>query len=166
VNPGLKCDYYEGDWSLSAPTIDIMKPVRSDVVPELFDLNLRKTQGKYGFVYSGYLVIPQDGVYSFHAPQEMVYPIMDAAYDLRVFLAGEEWYPATRHHNYGVWSVPLQAGAYPFKVVYVDQRPGIEKWHYGEKRNPDWMWDGEKPLLEISGPGLAKQPVPSMMLFH
>jgi hypothetical protein len=162
--PGINFAYYEGDFSLSSPTIDIFKPVKTGVVKELFDFSARQTKNNYAFVYGGFIDIPQDGVYSFHAPMELIYPIMDAGYDLCVFLGREEWYPATRWHNYGAWSVPLKKGSYPFKVTYVDQRPGWEKWHYPEGRKKEWMWDGEKPALLISGPGLEKQPIPASML--
>jgi hypothetical protein len=30
----------------------------------------------------------------------------------------------------------------------------------------DRTWEGEKPVLEISGPGLEKQPIPAGMLFQ
>jgi hypothetical protein len=166
TSQGISYAYYEGDFSLSAPTIDIFKPAKTGTVKELFDLTARQTNSNYALVYYGFIDIPRDGIYSFHAPMELVYPIMDAGYDLRMFLGGEEWYPATRWHNYGVWSVPLKKGLYPLKVVYVDQRPGIKKqWHYPEPQNiNEWVWDGEKPVIEISGPGLEKQPISAAML--
>jgi hypothetical protein len=80
---------------------------------------------------------------------------------LRLFLGRDEWYPATRLHNYGAWSVPLKKGLYPFKVVWVDQRKQ-DVW-VGE--NVDRIWDGERPALMISGPSLAKQPIPVGMLY-
>jgi hypothetical protein len=102
-----------------------------------------------------------------HAPPEFVTSAIDCGYELRVFLGTEEWYPATRWHNYGAWSVPLKKGQYPFKVVWVDQRKQ-DVYEYGADRrlNEDWIWDGKKPTLEISGPGLKRQPVPAGMLFR
>jgi hypothetical protein len=137
----------------------------------------QQTNGNYAFVYSGYLDVPRDGAYTFHAPREFVYPYLDSGYDLRVFVDGKEWYPATRLHNFGGWTVPLAKGLHTLKVYWVDQRPGQAQWAY-----PDWsgsapsegeenrsekymIWRGDKPTLEISGPGLDRQPVPDGMLY-
>jgi hypothetical protein len=163
ATPGLNCQYYEEDaWQLSGYILDVLPPLRTGVVPQLFDLSAKGTNaGVYAFVYSGYLDIPENGVYSFHAPDEFVYPTFDCAYDLRVFVGAVEWYPATGWHNYGAWSVPLQKGRHAFRVVWVDQRKqGI----YGGVEAE--IWNGTRPKLMISGPGLAKQPIPAGMLFH
>jgi hypothetical protein len=168
VAPGLKYSYYEGDFSLSALYLDtLVKSKKQGTVADLFDLSARATSNNFAFVYDGYLDIPRDGVYDFHAPRELVLPSSDAGYDLRVFVDKEEWYPATRPHNFGIWSVALKKGKHAFKVVYVDQRPGEAQWRYPYPQvQPYKVWRGEKPTLEISGPGLAKQPIPAGMLYY
>jgi hypothetical protein len=165
--PGLNVTYYEGDWTLSAMYLQTLKQDKAGVANELFDLSLKQTSNNYAFVYSGYLDIPHDGVYSFHAPPEFVYPGIDSGYDLRVEVDREEWYPTTRRHNYGVWSVPLAKGKHSLKVSWVDQRPGQAQWFYPYVLNEAHrIWRGEKPALLISGPGLEKQPIPTGMLKH
>jgi hypothetical protein len=180
VTNGFGADYYESDFTLSMfTTWNTLKPVKSAAVPGLFDLSLKRpTQGNYAFIYSGYLDVPRDGVYNFHASPEFIYPAWDSGYDLRVFLDDQEWYPATRLHNYGTWSVPLQKGKHRFVVYWVDQRPGQAQWAYPDKsgvapaegeenRDEKYMiWNGDKPKLEISGPGIAKQPIPDSMLYR
>ena len=79
-----------------------------------------------------------------------------------MFLDGKEWYPATRPHNFGAWSVPLKAGRHALKVAYINQQnvrlaSDFDNWK-------DYYWAGTKPGLLISGPGLAKQPIPAAML--
>jgi hypothetical protein len=166
--PGLNCDYYEeGACTLSAYVLDFLTPTNQHMVKELFDISAKKTTNSvYAFRYTGYLDIPADGVYSFHAPEEFVFPHYDCAYDLRLFLNNEEWYPTMRWHNYGVWSVPLKKGKHALKVIWVDQR--AQDWYLGGDWRADWrrrLWDGEKPMIQISGPGLEKQPIPAKMLY-
>ena len=77
----------------------------------------------------GYLNVPEDGVYTFHAPRELVYPDMDAGYELKLevgeraytnvprkaYYGLQEWYPSTRLHAMGNWSVAFKKGAQPFR---------------------------------------------------
>jgi hypothetical protein len=166
--PGLNVSYFEGDGRLSALFLAQRQPVKQGQARELFDLSLRQTSNNYAFVYTGYLDIPQDGVYSFYAPMETFCPKIDAGYDLRVFVGGVEWYPGTRWHNLGIWSVPLKRGLHQLQVMYVDQRPSQAQWQYYPYTELESfiVWRGVKPVLEISGPGLPKQPIPAKMLFH
>jgi hypothetical protein len=173
--PGLACSYYEENpWQLSGYIVDVISPLKHIAVKELFDISAKGTNGVYAFAYNGYIDIPRDGVYSFHAPREFVFPSTDCGYDLRVFLGRDEWYPATRWHNFGAWSVALKKGKHPFRVVWVDQRQ--QDVYVGGSYRPypvprrgvfsDRTWEDEKPVLEISGPGLEKQPIPAKWLWH
>jgi hypothetical protein len=168
ATPGLNYRYYEGDWTLSALYLDtVVKARQQGTARELFDFSVPQTSNNFAFVYEGYLEIPTDGVYDVHAPQEMVYPSMDAGYDLRVFVDREEWYPATRPHNFGIWSKALKKGKHAFEVIYVDQRPGQAQWLYPYAWAEAYkVWRGDRPALMISGPGLEKQPIPTAMLFR
>jgi hypothetical protein len=166
--PGIRYEYFEeGPYTLSAYILDSVSPTNEGIVKELFDISAKKTTNTvYAFRYTGYLDIPADGVYSFYAPEEFVFPHYDCGYDLRLFLNNEEWYPTMRWHNYGVWSVPLKKTKYQFKVIWVDQR--AQDWYLGGDWRADWrkrLWDGEKPVIQISGPGLEKQPIPAKMLY-
>jgi hypothetical protein len=167
VEPGLAFACYEedGTWPVSAFSLDAMRPVGSGTCRELFDVSATKRKvGGFAFVYTGYLDIAKDGVYSFHAPREFITPSVHAGYDLRVFLDGKEWYPATQVHDFGAWSVPLKAGKHTLKVVFINQQNvhlmgDLENWK-------DYYWSGTKPGLLLSGPGLEKQPIPAAMLFR
>jgi hypothetical protein len=165
TKPGLAFTFCEDDgtWPVSAFSLDAMKPAGSGACRELFDVSATKMRdGGFAFIYAGYLDIPKDGVYSLHAPPEFITPSVHAGYDLRVYLDGKEWYPATQVHNFGAWSVPLKAGKHAFKVVYINQQnvhlmSDFENWK-------DYYWSGARPALMISGPGLVKQPIPAAML--
>jgi hypothetical protein len=159
---GLTYMYYEENpLQLSSYVLEMIKPAKTGVAKELFDISAKGTNGVYAFIYYGMIDIPVDGIYSFHAPPEFVNPGMDSGYELRVAIGRDEWYPATRWHNFGVWSVPLKKGMHYFNVAWVDQRK--QDVHFAE--NEGRVWDGEKPTLMISGPGLEKQPIPASMLY-
>jgi hypothetical protein len=159
TKPGLAYTYYVGDWSLGADIPPGLDPSSQGEIAGLFDMPGRSTDHGYLYNYTGYLNIPQDGVYSFHQPTEMVTPSIDAGYDLRLWLGKEEWSPSTGWHNYATWSVPLKKGLYPFRVAFVDWRKtGMPLFGV--------LWPGEKPTLKISGPGMKAQEIPASWLCH
>jgi hypothetical protein len=162
LKPGLRYSYHEGDWTMGALLVNLPPAVHQGTVEAVLDVPHRNEKNTYLYSYEGYIKVPEDGVYTFHAPREMVTPTQDAGYDLRLWVGKEEWYPQTRLHNHGNWSVPLKAGLYPFKVMYVDQR-NSDMTRRGDGEN---VWRGEKPVLEISGPGLDRQPIPAAWLGH
>lgn len=191
VAPGLSCKYFAGPWQDLWLFRDLLAPQAQGVVPALFDLSLvpatnaplgeaaAPRQQYFALEYSGFLAIPADGVYTLHAPREYVYPDTEAGYELQVYL-GEEiiplggrtqavglnlWYPATRLHAFGNWSVPLAKGLQPFRVVYVDFRAGSAR-KLNRSGLRDYVWSGVVPDLRISGPGLDRQPIPAEWLTH
>ena len=157
--PGLRYTYYEGDWTMGGQMTSLPDPSQRGDVAELLDLPHR-TDNSFMYDYEGFLNIPTAGVYTLHCPWEMITPTQDAGYDLRLWIGEEEWYPTTRWHNFGGWSVPLEAGLYPLRVVYVDQRAS-EMLVRTDGHN---VWQGEKPVIEVSGPGIERQPLPSAWL--
>ncbi|HEY0075727.1 MAG TPA: chitobiase/beta-hexosaminidase C-terminal domain-containing protein, partial [Abditibacteriaceae bacterium] len=153
--PGLRYEYYEGSWQDLLSSTDRLTPVKSGVVDKLFDISPKGTAPTYAFKYSGYFEAPADGVYNFIAPPEFYEPNIMAAYELRLFLDGKEWYPATSRHALGTWSVALQKGKHDFQVYYADLRAdGVAKMNKpGEK---PMVWDGTVPNIQLSGPGINK----------
>ena len=94
-----------------------------------------------------------------------MFPDVDCGCDLRVFIAGREWYPSDRWHNHGQWSIALKAGKHPFKVVFTDLRPRPHKvelmWGFP---HPDFTWKGVTPTLDLSGPNRPRAPIEDAML--
>jgi len=189
--PGLTAKYYQDDWKKLWLELDSLQPKATAGVPNLWDLSLipadnpavgkaETPREKYYLVeYSGFIDVPRDGVYTFHAPRECVYPDTDPGYNLKVEIGDRaipyggrttnyglnEWYPSTRLHAQGNWSIPLKKGKYPFRVTFLDyrtdaaqklNRPGIK----------DYIWSGVTPDLKISGPELPPQPIPQGWLSH
>ena len=173
AKPGLKAEYYEGDWKDLVFFPETVTPVKTMNVRYLFDRCQPDSSKTFGWTYTGFLAIPEDGVYTFHAPQELVTSRQEPGYALRLFVGQEmnagghatgnlnEWYPATTRHAYGTWSVALKKGLHPFKVIYADYRTdAVETFnHPGLRENT--IWDGLVPELRVSGPGLSPCPIPA-----
>ena len=170
LEPGLQLDYLEGDW----PDL-FMNAGGSDVIPVIGRrhatglLNpqeiksIRKSDHAYALRYAGYLEIPKDGVYVFHAPPHLFDVTMDAGFDLRVWIDGEEWFPAPGLHGQNTWSVALKKGAHDFKVSFVDFRYKTFKSEYWLPWQEEQVWK-EIPTLDISGHGIRKQALPESWL--
>jgi hypothetical protein len=189
--PGLKARYFQDDWRRLWLRLDSLKPVTETSGVPAFDLSVVPDTNPplgeaaapraefYAVEYTGYLDVPETGVYTLHAPREYVMPDIDQGYELRVFLGQNivphgwrtradglnEWYPSTRLHAQGNWSVALEKGLQPIRIVYLDYRtdaparlnyPGLA----------DYIWSGVTPDLKISGPGMKPQPLPAAWLRH
>jgi hypothetical protein len=190
---GLNCEYYEGFWKDLWLSLDKLAPRNKQPVQELFDLAVVPADNRpvgdkqaprersYALKYTGYLKVPADGVYTIHAPPEYVYCDRVAGYELQVYVGHAQnpdgdgakrdeelnyWYPATRLHGLGTWSVPLKQGLHELKVVYIDFRMDGAKRLNRVQGVPDLVWSGEKPGLLISGPGVEKQPIPASWLWR
>jgi len=185
---GLTFEYYEAKWPylLFGPN-PVLKPLKKGEAAALFDTAAKgdNKDRAFAFVYDGYLNVPEDGVYTIYAPAEFSHYRPLAGYDLSVWLGYEthyydgkrqklgggsarnHWYPATRRHAFGTWSVALKKGLQPIRVYYADTRPGA-KLQYLQFEYPGWnvpgltkiVWDGDVPQLDISGPGIKRQPIP------
>jgi lysophospholipase L1-like esterase len=169
--PGLKAEYREGDWKDLAFFPETVKPQKTMNVRHLFDRCQPNSETVFGWTYSGFLTIPEDGVYTFHAPEEMITSPQEPGYNLRLFVGQEimpnnqpsgrlnEWYPATTRHAYGTWSIALKKGLHPFEMRYVDYRADAAERlnHPGMRLNT--IWEGAVPEILVSGPGMERQPI-------
>ncbi|EDM26393.1 putative alpha-1,2-mannosidase [Lentisphaera araneosa HTCC2155] len=189
---GLKCSYYEGQWQQLWMNLNALKPKRTGIAKDVFDLSLipesnpklttaeAPRQKYYALKYEGYIEVPEDGVYTFHAPSEYIYPNVDQGYELNVSVGNRMlpfgwnstrksglnlWYPATSLHAYGNWSIALKKGLHPVKVTYADWRTNASEL-LNEPNTNKYIWDGVKPKLLFSGPGLNKQAIPAEWLKH
>jgi len=179
AQPGLRYRYFEEDeWQKLWVVPDTLTPAKEGAGTALFDLsvipesNPPLAEGKaaprnryFALEYSGLIQVPETGVYTFHAPREYVYPDTDAGYELVVTVNGQTWYPATRLHAFGNWSIPLTRGHHAIKIWYIDHRttgPSIMNL----PDHKDYIWTGTVPDLRLSGPGLDKQTIPAGWLVH
>lgn len=186
TSPGLNCRYWEDDWKTIWLSHDRLESAATGSVSTLWDFSLIPASNPptgegviprknfYGVEYSGYMKVPEDGVYTFHAPREFVMPDIDAGYEMQLFVGQRivpwggrtgsiglnAWYPSTRLHSFGNWSIALRAGLHPVRVVFIDYRTAAAQ-HFNKPGLRDYIWSGDRPDLKVSGPGLAAQPIPA-----
>jgi alpha-L-fucosidase len=60
---GITYNYYEGDWD-SLPNYHSLVPVKTGELPNI-EFSPRKQEEHFGFMYEGFIRVPQDGVYKF-----------------------------------------------------------------------------------------------------
>ena len=170
TKPGLAYEYMEERWMRLFGSADRLPAKSSGEVYSLMDVGMRETDGPFAVRYKGYISLSESGVYTFHAPHEYAHNGCEPGYDLRLYIDGREWRPGQMWHGIGRWSVALAKGAHRFQVVYADARAkDIEQqrvdywWGYP---TPWVVWRGVAPVIEISGPGVTKQPIPDAWLTH
>lgn len=136
---GIDYKYYEGTWS-SLPDFTALTPVKTGTLAN-FSLSPKNVSDHFGFVYSGFINVPTNGLYTFYTNSD----------------DGSKFYIGTTEvvNNDGSHaaqeregSIGLKAGKHAFKVVYFD---GTST----EGLNVSW-----------AGPGLTKQLVPDGNLFR
>jgi hypothetical protein len=164
--PGLKMEFLHDTWLRLFSFLDCpneTKAEKSITVTDLLDpadfKALRDGDRSFGLRYSGYLDIPQDGVYTFHLPDELArHRSAVPGYDLQVELDGQPWNPDFTWQGGGNWSVPLTKGLHTLKVIYAEARtrakasPQSGLWRGFPADHA--VWKGEVPELKISGPGI------------
>lgn len=150
----FRYEYFEGDWLklfTHAGADGVLSPKKSGVTRKLLDSRelaaLRQTDRAYAVRYTGSFDAPESGVYSFPAPPHFLTTTMDAGYDLRVWVDGEEWLPNPDLHCENIWCIPLAKGRHALKVVYVDYRWKTFRNEYWMSWRPEQMFHGVPHLL-------------------
>ncbi len=127
---GLSYEYYEGEWT-ALPDFDALEPAGTGTVGG-FDFAPRKQSERFAFRYRGHVLVPRDGVYTFHVSSD------DGS---RLYIGDELVVDNDGLHGAEERSgqIALAAGAQPITVTFFE-RTGSD-------------------LLEVSwsGPGMEKQ---------
>jgi hypothetical protein len=163
--PGLSWEYAEGQMFALVANSDILPAQKTGTTTKLLDVSMHQGGSAFLVRYDGWLDVPADGVYTFHAPREFTIPDCDPGYDLRVFVDDQEWWPTMRWHALGTWSRALAKGPHKFRVIFVDTRSKPYKHEtWRNWPNLDVLWKGTAPVLEVSGPDFVKQAIPDTWL--
>ncbi|MCX6223120.1 MAG: alpha-L-fucosidase [Bacteroidia bacterium] len=64
TKPGLQYSYFEGIWG-QLPDFSVLKPLGKGIAQSI-DLTMKKRNADYGIVFTGYLIVPETGVYQFY----------------------------------------------------------------------------------------------------
>jgi alpha-L-fucosidase len=139
TSPGLRFKYYEGDWD-TLPDFGRLRVVKGGVVPTVRQ-DPRLNEERYGFLYEGYIRIPEDGVYTFYLESD------DGS---RLEIGGTAIVDNDGLHGMieREGTVALAAGYHPLRVSYFEKNGG----------------DGI--AVSIMSRALEKRPVPEEMLVH
>jgi hypothetical protein len=166
LQPGLNYEYLQGPWWRLYAAWHWLAAERFGVAEREMDLSAVSTNDTYGMRYKGYIRVPQDGVYTFHAPHELAYMDEEPGYDLRVYVDGQEWYLTQWWHGHGTWSVALRKGLHAFQVDFADARTTPWRksgmWRYYPR--PWVIHQGKPGDILLSGPGLEKARIPKEWL--
>jgi predicted alpha-1,2-mannosidase len=118
---GLNYKYYHAQ-VMEVDDLDKLTPLESGIIP-IFTIEKRKREDYFGYIYSGYLDIPKDGIYTFSIKVNdrcMLY------LDGKQFLGGGLRTIALRKGKYEVLEKYFQLGARKFNIV-MWEGPGIAK---------------------------------------
>ena len=106
---GLRYAYYEGDWE-DVPDLERLKPQRSGLAGEGFDLDTFSSETNFVCILSGYLEITEAGYYTFE---------MQRHEGTKVYIGDRLIIGNNNVPNFGErFITPLDKGFYSFKVEY------------------------------------------------
>ncbi len=139
TKPGLRCLYYEGEWT-KLPNFDSIKAA-SEIVADAVVIPSIARPEDYGLVFKGYIGIPEDGLYEFAISSD----------DGSALIVGD----SLLCDNDGIHGDGEVAG----KIALKAGMHRIEARMFQRK-------GGQALSLYITGPGISKREVGKSMLFH
>ena len=137
--PGLRYKYYE-EHVLRVDELEQFEPKKTGVTP-YFSIEERENDGLFGFIYSGYIKILRDGVYTFYLTTNdggVLY------FDGKRFIDTDGPRGATPASR----TVMLKKGVYRIGEKYFQMGAGFTN------------------MVEWKGPGIKRQLIPPEVLFH
>ena len=111
LTKGLQYAYYEGSWN-QIPDFTSLVPVKTGVASNI-DLSPRDSDNQFGFLFTGYLNAPTDGLYTFHTSSD------DGS---QLFIGDQQVVnnDGTHAENEESGLIGLQAGLHPFTVLFFE----------------------------------------------
>lgn len=139
VRPGLEFTYFAGEWE-HVPHFDKMEPIKVGEMP-VFDITKRDREKHFGFQFSGYIQIPEDGMYAFYT---------DSNDGSQLFIDDQLLVDNDGLHvlEEKGGTIALASGLHPIRVTY---------FQTGGSAELRVLWQST---------GFEKQPIPATVLFH
>lgn len=166
--PGLNYEVVQAPWWSLYASAHWLPASGKGVVAREMEALREPSENTYAMRYKGYVKIPQDGTYTFHAPHELCYMNNAPSYDLRLYIDGEEWYLTQWWHGHGTWSVPLAKGFHSFQVDFADARTNPWRksgcWRYYPR--PWAIYQGKPTDILLSGPDMEKTRIPQEWFYR
>ncbi len=138
-SPGVAYEYYEGQWS-KLPDFSTLTPTSSGNA-DGFTLAIPRNEDRFGIIFTGYIDVPRDGLYSFYTNSDDGSSLLIGS-DIVVDNDGMHGMNQRRGQ------IALKAGVHPITVTYFD------------------AGGGDGLIVEYEGPGLEKQAIPAAALKH
>ncbi|MFP6724337.1 MAG: PA14 domain-containing protein, partial [Candidatus Poribacteria bacterium] len=115
ITQGLQYGYYEGSWD-NLPDFNKLDVVATGVIPN-FDISPRKQNDYFGFQFEGFVLLPEDGVYSFFT---------DSDDGSRLYIGSSLVVDNDGLHgiNEETGSIALSAGYHPIRVTFFEKGGG------------------------------------------
>lgn len=136
---GIEYYYYEGTWDV-LPDFNSLVPVKEGIVQN-FDISLRNQNDDFGFRYKGYILIPEDDVYTFFTDSDDGSKLF---IDDKLIVDNDGLHGMQERK--GV--IPLTKGFHKFDVQYFERSGGNDL------------------KVSIESSQIKKQSIPGNMLFH
>jgi len=112
---GVKFQYFEGEFD-SLPEFSKLKPKKEGIVPD-FTLEPRKQDDKFAFLFSGYIFIPETGIYTFFTNSD---DGSNLVIDGNTVVNNDGLHPMKQEWGY----IPLSQGFHLFQVGYFEKTGG------------------------------------------
>ncbi len=136
---GIIYKYFEGKWE-KIPDFSMLQPVEGGIIKNI-SLEKKKSPDYFGFEFSGFIRIPEDGVYTF-------YTASDDGSDLYI----DDKIIVNNDFQHGIEEkkgvIALKEGYHPFRVSFFE------------------FAGGEDVKVYLKGPGIEKQIILDDLLFH
>ena len=116
---GLNYKYYQAQ-VMEEDDLDKLTPLKTGTIPN-FTIEHRKREDYFGYIYSGYLDVPRDGIYTFSIK---VNDRCTFYLDGKKFLSGGQRTVALKKGKYEVLEKYFQLGARKFNIISWEG-PGI-----------------------------------------
>ena len=139
VQPGLRYAYVEGDWD-RLPDFSALAPKAEGVLPAPA-LDLTRAHEYYGVVFSGYVNVPAEGVYSFFLASDDGSRMM---VDEQILIDNDGLHGLEQKRGVAA----LEKGLHPVRIEYFNKTGG-------EELSVFW-----------TGPGIRMEAVPASAFFH
>ncbi len=137
--PGLRYRYYEAE-VMAVAELGTLTPIKSGVIPN-FNIDNRKRDEYFGYMYEGFIKIPADGAYTFYNKTNdgsILY------LDDKEFINLDGGHPAVEQFR----TIALKKGVYKISQKYFQ------------------MGGGFMNAVSWKGPGFEKEEIPPSALFH
>ena len=146
---GLKYSYYIVGPN-NAGDFEKLQPVKTGIT-SCFDRSVADRNNGIALKFTGLIEVPVDGLYYFYTCDAGGSKLFIAD-DIVVDNPNSRW--ISRRSGF----VSLKAGKHPIKVAYWRADQG--EVFYSKERKHEWL------MVEYEGPGIARQTVPSNVLWH